>query len=202
MYWVAPTRPFTSGGLLPGAKPASPTPTASKLTPVGAGAEEIGRLVLRDPAVLVLLEPAPDGLWHRRQSRHEQRHWSIADVHAALERQGLRCLATVGQRTGAVLEPEPDEASCTKTVYVAARADLPAALDARCATCDADVQSAGFAFAEGGTPTWAVTSYWAPEIHQLKSGLFALVFTARDANGVLCIGVATSTVPSPKRLAV
>ena len=36
---VAPTLPFTSGGLLEGLNPASPTPTPSKLTPAGVGAE-------------------------------------------------------------------------------------------------------------------------------------------------------------------
>src|SRR5688572_21573626 len=39
-YCVAPTLPFTSGGLLPGRKSPSPTPTPSKLTPVGTAAED------------------------------------------------------------------------------------------------------------------------------------------------------------------
>ena len=38
-YCVEPTRPFTSGGLLEGENPARPTPTPSKLRPVGLGAE-------------------------------------------------------------------------------------------------------------------------------------------------------------------
>src|SRR3989440_1923194 len=38
-YCVAPTRPFTSGGLPEGLNPPSPTPMPSKLTPVGGGAE-------------------------------------------------------------------------------------------------------------------------------------------------------------------
>src|SRR3954470_23308085 len=41
-YCVAPTRPFTSGGLLEGANPARPTPTPSKLTPVAVGADSCG----------------------------------------------------------------------------------------------------------------------------------------------------------------
>src|SRR3954468_23938064 len=36
---VAPTRPFTSGGLLEGTNPAVPVPTPSKPVPLGVGAE-------------------------------------------------------------------------------------------------------------------------------------------------------------------
>src|SRR3954449_5033536 len=36
---VAPTRPFTSGGLLDGTKPFVPVPTPSKPVPLGEGAE-------------------------------------------------------------------------------------------------------------------------------------------------------------------
>src|SRR2546421_9501188 len=41
-YWVAPTRPFTSGGLPEGENPRRPTPTPSKVRPVGLGAEAGG----------------------------------------------------------------------------------------------------------------------------------------------------------------
>ena len=41
-YCVAPTRPFTSGGLLLGENPPRPTPTPSNVRPVGAGAEASG----------------------------------------------------------------------------------------------------------------------------------------------------------------
>ena len=41
-YCVAPTRPLVSGGLLFGANVLSPTPTPSKLTPVGVGADTWG----------------------------------------------------------------------------------------------------------------------------------------------------------------
>src|SRR5437667_4976634 len=44
--WVAPTRPFTSGGLLPTRNPGSPSPTPSKLRPVGVGAEASGPSVV------------------------------------------------------------------------------------------------------------------------------------------------------------
>jgi len=52
--------------------------------------------------------------------------------------------------------------------------------------------AAGYAFAPSGAPAWAVSDYWAPEIH-IVNGEYTLYFTARDANGVLCIGVAKST---------
>ena len=42
-------------------------------------------------------------------------------------------------------------------------------------------------------PTWAVTDFWAPEFHRLASGRWVVYFAARNTNGTLCVGVATST---------
>lgn len=58
-----------------------------------------------------------DGMWHRTSSRHEQRWWSVADVHEAAARAGLVVVAAYGQRPGAVIGGPPDEDHCTKTVF-------------------------------------------------------------------------------------
>ncbi|KAL0489881.1 abnB [Acrasis kona] len=50
----------------------------------------------------------------------------------------------------------------------------------------------GYAFPKSANPKWGVLNYWAPEIHTITPGLHHLYFTARDANNVLCIGVATA----------
>ncbi len=43
-------------------------------------------------------------------------------------------------------------------------------------------------------PKWAVSDFWAPEIHQLPSaGTFVVYFAARDATGRLCVGVANAS---------
>jgi SAM-dependent methyltransferase len=60
-----------------------------------------------------------DGLWVREQSVHRQRHRDRAEVERALRDAGLRCVAVLGQRTGAVIEERLDEAVHTKALYVA-----------------------------------------------------------------------------------
>lgn len=42
------------------------------------------------------------------------------------------------------------------------------------------------------TPTWAVNSFWAPELHRVN-GAYMMVFTGRTAGGQLCVGIARST---------
>jgi len=52
----------------------------------------------------------------------------------------------------------------------------------------------GYAFPRDHTPSWAQSpdgDFWAPELHVMNDK-FYLYFTARDRDGVLCIGVATS----------
>jgi SAM-dependent methyltransferase len=61
-------------------------------------------------------------LWRRRPSHHRQRHWSTAQLEAALAAAGLELREHVGQRTGAVLGGSPDELTHTKVVHVAALA--------------------------------------------------------------------------------
>ncbi len=60
---------------------------------------------------------AVDGAWQREITRHQQRWWSAGDVHDGAEHAGLAVVATYGQRPGARLEDQPDEARCTKTVF-------------------------------------------------------------------------------------
>lgn len=45
-------------------------------------------------------------------------------------------------------------------------------------------------------PHWAVSDFWAPELHIVK-GVIRVYFVARDTTGLLCVGVATSTSSSP-----
>lgn len=87
----------------------------------GEGLRELAARRLAS-ATVEIFDRTGSGLWRRSRSRHQQRHWSVADIAAALERGGLRLLAAVGQRTGARLGGVPDEELHTKTVFVAAAA--------------------------------------------------------------------------------
>jgi len=49
-----------------------------------------------------------------------------------------------------------------------------------------------FPAALNNRPTWAVQDFWAPEIHYIQGRYYA-VFAARDATGVLCVGIAVSS---------
>jgi SAM-dependent methyltransferase len=60
------------------------------------------------------------GAWTRTVSHHRQRHWQLAEVHEAAAAAGLELLACHGQRRGAVIEDDLDEAIHTKAVFVAA----------------------------------------------------------------------------------
>jgi arabinan endo-1,5-alpha-L-arabinosidase len=51
--------------------------------------------------------------------------------------------------------------------------------------------AAGSIFPSASKPTWATGDFWAPEIHKVGAGYVAY-FTARDTNGQLSIGAATS----------
>ncbi|MFC3079298.1 family 43 glycosylhydrolase [Phenylobacterium terrae] len=58
---------------------------------------------------------------------------------------------------------------------------------------------ASFAFPQGGKPGWCLeglgrADFWAPEIHRVGGGYW-LVFSARQADGELAIGLATSARP-------
>lgn len=44
-------------------------------------------------------------------------------------------------------------------------------------------------------PSWAVQNFWAPEIHIIGRSYVAY-YTARDASGMLCIGVAYADKPT------
>ena len=49
----------------------------------------------------------------------------------------------------------------------------------------------GHIFPSGHWPSWAVSDFWAPEIH-VVGGHFVAYFTARNSAGVLCIGAASA----------
>ncbi len=53
---------------------------------------------------------------------------------------------------------------------------------------------AGHIFPSASKPSWAVSDFWAPEVHAIGSG-FVAYFTARHMDGRLSIGAATA--PSP-----
>ena len=54
---------------------------------------------------------------------------------------------------------------------------------------------AGHIFPAASKPTWAVSDFWAPEIHKV-GGQFVAYFTARHSNGRLSVGAATATSPA------
>lgn len=74
-------------------------------------------------ATVEIFAERDDGLWERHTMRHVQRHHPQRAICSALERAGLRCCATFGQRPGAILEADPDEESHIKLVYLAKRQD-------------------------------------------------------------------------------
>lgn len=54
----------------------------------------------------------------------------------------------------------------------------------------------GFVFSAETTPGWAVRDFWAPEMHwHPASRQYLLLFTARNAQGSLCVGLATAPRP-------
>jgi SAM-dependent methyltransferase len=58
--------------------------------------------------------------WSRRQSIHEQRHWSREQIEAAATCASLKIMAVYGQHRGAVLEPSFDEMTHNKALYLLA----------------------------------------------------------------------------------
>ena len=44
-------------------------------------------------------------------------------------------------------------------------------------------------------PQWAVSDFWAPEIHRINETQWNLYFAARNGEGNLCVGVAYSNSP-------
>eukprot|EP01097_Dermamoeba_algensis_P004040 TRINITY_DN2705_c0_g1_i1.p1 TRINITY_DN2705_c0_g1~~TRINITY_DN2705_c0_g1_i1.p1 ORF type:complete len:347 (-),score=41.61 TRINITY_DN2705_c0_g1_i1:189-1229(-) len=54
----------------------------------------------------------------------------------------------------------------------------------------------GFVFPKGKAPGWAVSDFWAPEIHILSNNTFAVYFVARTFDGILSVGVALATSPT------
>ncbi len=77
-------------------------------------------LVADEPHVaqLDVFAPRPDGAWSRQTSRHQQRHFSDEVIQAGLEREGLRCVALVGQSPGVVFSSPADEAVHSKRLYI------------------------------------------------------------------------------------
>ena len=66
----------------------------------------------------IFTEHEQPGLWMRDRSEHVQRRWLDTELAAAAHAAGLRVVDRVGQRTGAVLEAEPDPSRHGKVVYV------------------------------------------------------------------------------------
>eukprot|EP01147_Barroeca_monosierra_P004388 gene4388-8525_t len=44
-------------------------------------------------------------------------------------------------------------------------------------------------------PVWAVSDFWAPEIHKISENQFNVYFAARHNDGTLCVGVAVASNP-------
>ncbi|MGN6216926.1 MAG: class I SAM-dependent DNA methyltransferase [Solirubrobacterales bacterium] len=80
-------------------------------------------------------EPQPGGVYEARLSGrdvephvHRQRHWLDGEIEAALEANGLRCLARLGmseEENGILLSEVPDEERDYKIIYIAAHASSP-----------------------------------------------------------------------------
>jgi SAM-dependent methyltransferase len=70
-------------------------------------------------ATVEIFAQSRDGGWERHTMRHVQRHHPRSAICNALERAGLRCCATFGQHSGAILEEDVDEESHIKLVYFA-----------------------------------------------------------------------------------
>src|SRR3954469_3666603 len=62
-----------------------------------------------------------DGLWRRSLSRQRHRHHPIDELCELVEEAGFELAAVVGQRPGAVLDPELDEELHRKAVFIARR---------------------------------------------------------------------------------
>jgi SAM-dependent methyltransferase len=73
----------------------------------------------RAAATIEIFRRTDAGLWERDQSVHRQRHRGRAEVERALADAGLRAVAVLGQRPGAVLEDDLDERVHTKALFVA-----------------------------------------------------------------------------------
>ncbi len=66
-----------------------------------------------------IFERTAGDCWSHRSFRQRHRHYPVDQIAALLEPAGLRVLARRGQRSGGVLEPELDEATHTKALFVA-----------------------------------------------------------------------------------
>jgi SAM-dependent methyltransferase len=82
----------------------------------GQGLDE--RSGLARATIEIFTEHEQPGLWVRDRSEHVQRRWLDTELTAAAHATGLRVVDRVGQRTGAVLEAEPDPSRHSKVVYV------------------------------------------------------------------------------------
>src|SRR5918999_1119435 len=69
-------------------------------------------------ALLDALVRQPDGWWSETRSEHRHRHHPPAELSAALERGGLRCVAVRGLHVDGRVDPEADELRHSKAVYV------------------------------------------------------------------------------------
>ena len=72
--------------------------------------------------VVEIFERLDGDVWQRRCHRQPHRHYPLAQVHELVADAGLRVVATRGQRTGAILDPDVDEDVHTKAIFLAARA--------------------------------------------------------------------------------
>jgi SAM-dependent methyltransferase len=61
---------------------------------------------------------AGDDGWRRRESRHQQRHWTIEALDAAARGAGMRTVAVYGQCRGARLDDDFDELRHTKALVL------------------------------------------------------------------------------------
>src|ERR671924_820932 len=78
---------------------------------------------MRAEAVVHVFQQDAAGWWHRSESLQEQRHWPAEDIATAAAAAGLRIVEALGQNTGVVLEPELDEETHTKALYLAVRSE-------------------------------------------------------------------------------
>ena len=82
----------------------------------GHGLDDATRLARA--TVEIFAAGSESGCWSRERSEHVQRHWRDEELAAAADAAGLRVLTRLGQRTGVVLDAEPDPARHSKVVLV------------------------------------------------------------------------------------
>eukprot|EP00043_Microstomoeca_roanoka_P007610 m.73448 g.73448 ORF g.73448 m.73448 type:complete len:341 (+) comp13893_c0_seq3:255-1277(+) len=124
----------------------------------------------------------------------------IATV-VALLTLGLCCAKPLSTYTNPVINanhPDPGVLFYDGKFYAATTSgDNPDAFPIMVSTDLVNWSLAAYVFPANSTtrPRWAVSDFWAPEIHQISAEQFNVYFAARHSDGTLSVGVATGRTP-------